>query len=151
MNTVKTATGIKPILYTDGSIANEQESSLTSYCNIWTADPDGSSTSSPSSTYLGPWYPNWSFKQYSDAVAVNGISAGGVDGDAFNGNLAALRTLMGCSTVGIPVISSDNNFIIYPIPAKDNITIENSVLNNNKNEKVLIYNLQGQLMFQQTI
>jgi lysozyme len=151
MNTVKTATGIMPILYTDGSIANEQTSALASYCHIWTADPDGSSTSAPSATYLGPWYPNWSFKQYSDAVPVNGISASGVDGDAFNGTLAALKTLMGCSTVGIPEKVTDNNFIIYPIPANDNITIENSVLNNNKNEEVLIYNLQGQLMFQQTM
>jgi GH25 family lysozyme M1 (1,4-beta-N-acetylmuramidase) len=151
MNTVKTATGITPILYTDGSIANEQESSLASYCNIWTADPDGSATSAPSSTYLGPWYPNWSFKQYSDAVPVNGISASGVDGDSYNGSLAELKTLMGCSTVGIPVKVEDNNFIIYPIPARDNITIENSVLNNNKNEEVLIYNLQGQLMYQQAM
>ncbi|MGD0709896.1 MAG: GH25 family lysozyme [Bacteroidales bacterium] len=151
MNTVKTATGIMPILYTDGSIANEQESSLASYCDIWTADPDGSTTAAPSSTYLGPWYPNWSFKQYSDAVGVTGISAGGVDGDAFNGNLAALKTLMGCGTTAIPEKITDNNFIIYPIPARDNITIENSVLNNNKNEVVLIYNLQGQLLFQQTM
>lgn len=44
---------------------------------------------------------------------------------------------------------SDNNccFNIYPNPANDNIIIENTSLN--KNEEILIYNIQGQLLIQQ--
>lgn len=97
MNTVQAATGITPILYTDGTIANSLNSSLASYCKLWIADPDGSPTISPSSTYLGVWYPTWSFKQYSWTGTVPGISTGSVDLDSFNGNLAALQSLMGCT------------------------------------------------------
>ncbi|MGZ4044172.1 MAG: glycoside hydrolase family 25 protein, partial [Bacteroidia bacterium] len=96
MNTVQSATGITPILYTDGSIANSLGSSLASYCKLWIADPDGSPTVSPSSTYLGVWYPNWSFKQYSWTGTVPGIS-GSVDLDSFNGALQGLKNLMGCT------------------------------------------------------
>lgn len=95
MNTVQTATGIVPILYTSGSIATNLGSSLASYCKLWIADPDGSPTATPPT--LGPWSPNWAFKQYSWTGTVPGIS-GSVDLDSFNGTLAGLKTLMGCST-----------------------------------------------------
>ena len=94
MNTVQTATGIVPILYTSGSIAGTMGSSLASYCKLWIADPDGSSTATPPT--LGPWAPNWSFKQYSWTGAVPGIT-GNVDLDSFHGNLADLLSLMGCT------------------------------------------------------
>ena len=97
MNTVQTATGIVPILYTSGSIASSLGSSLASYCKLWIADPDGSATVAPGASYLGPWNPNWAFKQYSWTGSVPGIS-GSVDMDVFNGTLAGLKSLMGCTT-----------------------------------------------------
>ena len=38
---------------------------------------------------------------------------------------------------------------IYPNPANDNITIENTSLNNIKDAMISIYNIQGQLLIQQ--
>src|ERR1035437_8014738 len=73
MNTVHTATGIMPILYTDGSIANSLGTALVGYCKLWIADPDGSPTALPSTTYQGAWYPNYSFKQYSFNGSVTGV------------------------------------------------------------------------------
>ena len=97
MNTVQTATGIVPILYTSGSIASSLGSSLASYCKLWIADPDGSPTIAPGASYLGAWNPNWAFKQYSWTGTVSGIS-GNVDMDVFNGTLVGLKSLMGCNT-----------------------------------------------------
>jgi GH25 family lysozyme M1 (1,4-beta-N-acetylmuramidase) len=96
MTTVKNATGITPILYTDGSIANSLGSSMASYCNLWIADPDGSATVAPSATYCGVWYPNWSFKQYSWTGTIPGIS-GNVDEDSYNGSLSSLKQLLVCT------------------------------------------------------
>ncbi|MGZ3903076.1 MAG: GH25 family lysozyme [Bacteroidia bacterium] len=96
MNTVQTATGIAPIIYTDGSIANSLGSSLTVY-KLWIADPDGNPTAVPSSTYLGVWNPNYAFKQYSWTGTVPGITGSQVDLDYFNGTLAELKNLMGCN------------------------------------------------------
>ena len=102
MNTVKTATGITPILYTDGSIASSLGSSLASYCDLWIATDNGSATTippspipaSPSNSDLGAWSPNWSFNQYSWTTTVSGIS-GQIDADIFNGTLTDLTSLMG--------------------------------------------------------
>jgi GH25 family lysozyme M1 (1,4-beta-N-acetylmuramidase) len=118
MNTVKAATGITPILYTDGSIANSLGNALVSYCKLWIADPDGSITAAPSTTYLGSWYPTWTFKQYSWTGSVSGIS-GNVDMDSFNGTLADLQNLMNCNSdhtapttiVNIPNTWKTQNFV----------------------------------------
>ncbi len=96
MTTVKNATGITPILYTDGSIANSLGSSMASFCNLWIADPDGSATVAPSATYCGVWFPNWSFKQYSWTGTIPGIS-GNVDVDSYNGTLTSLKQLLVCT------------------------------------------------------
>lgn len=104
MNTVHSATGIMPILYTDGSIANSLGSTLASYCKLWIATNSGSSTTPPSAYDQAAWYPNWSFNQYSWNVTVPGITSGGVDGDVFNGNLAALQSLMGCGSPPPPPV-----------------------------------------------
>lgn len=104
MNTVKTATGITPILYTDGSIASSLGSSLASYCKLWIATDNGSATNippspappSPPSSDLGAWNPNWSFNQYSWTTTVSGIS-GQIDADIFNGTLTDLQNLMVCT------------------------------------------------------
>jgi GH25 family lysozyme M1 (1,4-beta-N-acetylmuramidase) len=107
MNTVKSATGITPILYTDGSIANSLGSSLSSYCKLWIATDNGSSADTtippsiapptPSTYDQGSWYPNWSFNQYSWTTKVHGITTGGVDADIFNGTMTDLTNLMGCT------------------------------------------------------
>lgn len=121
MNTVQAATGIVPILYTSGSIASSLGSSLASYCKLWIADPDGSSTIAPGASYLGVWNPNWAFKQYSWTGTVPGIS-GNVDMDVFNGTLVGLKSLMGCSTTppvchkyytSIPYTTSFENTWLY--------------------------------------
>jgi GH25 family lysozyme M1 (1,4-beta-N-acetylmuramidase) len=91
MTTVQNATGITPVLYTSGGIANYLGSSLHAY-KLWIADPDGSATATPSSTYLGTW-PTWTFKQYSWTGAVSGIS-GNVDMDSFNGDMTAFNNLI---------------------------------------------------------
>ncbi|HXD93164.1 MAG TPA: GH25 family lysozyme [Bacteroidia bacterium] len=105
MNTVKTATGITPILYTDGSIANSlASSSLASYCKLWIATDNGSATTippsplppTPSAYDQGLWNPNWSFNQYSWTTTVSGIS-GQIDADIFNGTLTDLTNLMVCT------------------------------------------------------
>jgi len=144
LSAVKTATGITPILYTDGSIASNLGSSINTY-PLWIADPDGSSTTAPTSD-LGVWT-NWAFKQYSWTGSVSGIS-GDVDLDVFNGDMTALHSLMGCTVTGIADKSSDDNFILYPNPANHNITIENTSANNNEG-LIFIFNLQGQLLMQQ--
>jgi GH25 family lysozyme M1 (1,4-beta-N-acetylmuramidase) len=147
MNTVKTATGITPIIYTDGSIANELTSSIASYCDLWIATDNLSSTTPPSAYDMGPWNPNWSFNQYSWTGTVNGISGtSDVDLDVFNGDMTALKALMGCTTTDVPEKITDNNFILYPNPANDNITIEYSALNTNKDKEALVYNIHGQLL-----
>jgi hypothetical protein len=76
-----------------------------------------------------------------------------------NGNYYVIVSNNGCSsdtsnvititTVGINVISFFNDISIYPNPANDNITIENTSLNNNKDAMISIYKIQGQLLLQQ--
>ncbi|MBS1647129.1 MAG: T9SS type A sorting domain-containing protein [Bacteroidetes bacterium] len=96
-STVQAATGITPIIYTSGSIANSLGSSLATQYKLWVADPDGNPTAAPSSTYLGVWYPNYSFKQYSWTGTVPGISgSGNVDLDYFHGTMSDLTSLMSC-------------------------------------------------------
>jgi len=105
MNTVKTATGITPILYTDGSIAGSLGSSLASYCKLWIATDNGSATTippspvppTPSAADQASWDPNWSFNQYSWTTTVPGVTTGGVDADIFNGTLTDLKNLMVCT------------------------------------------------------
>ena len=147
MNAVKTATGITPIIYTDGSIATSMGSSVTAF-PLWIAAPDGSSTAQPSN--IGVWT-TWAFKQYSWTGTVSGIpgSSGAVDLDVFNGDVTAFNNLMGCAnSVNQPIIHN-SEFIIYPNPANDNITIENTSSTTNQDEMISIYNIQGQLLLQQ--
>ncbi len=151
MTAVKNATGITPILYSDGSIASSLGSSLKTY-PLWMADPDGSYTTPPPASDLGSWT-TWAFKQYNWTATVSGINdAGNVDLDVFNGNMTALNTLMGCSstlaennTAGIRENFVDNNFAVYPNPSNDKITVEYPAFGNN-DEMIEIYNIQGQLL-----
>ncbi len=97
-STVQSLTGVAPLIYTEGSIANYLQSSVTKY-GLWTADPDGSTTATPSSTYLGVWK-TWMFKQYSWNANVPGLaSSPNSDADVFNGDSTAFKTLIGGSAV----------------------------------------------------
>jgi GH25 family lysozyme M1 (1,4-beta-N-acetylmuramidase) len=106
MTTVQNATGIKPILYTDGTYANYLNSSLNTY-GLWTADPDGSTGApNPLATYLGNWT-TYLFKQYSWTGTVSGISGtGDEDLDVFNGTLAQFNALIGANSV-TPVFTAN--------------------------------------------
>jgi len=147
MTTVKNATGIDPVLYTNGSIASYLGSSVNTY-KLWIADPDGSSTAAP--TNIGSWS-TWTFKQYSWTGTVSGItSTTQVDLNVFNGNMAALNTLMGCSTTGISENKSTPNFILYPNPANEKIIVENISVNN-QGETITVYDMQGKLILQQAM
>lgn len=80
MNTVKSETGVEPILYVNSNYANNYLSSSVTNRDIWIAhwtyDPDASPN-------IGIW-DKWAFWQYSNKSSVPGI-AGDVDLDKFNG------------------------------------------------------------------
>ncbi len=157
MNTVQTATGIMPILYTGGSIANQFTSALASYCKLWIATDNGSATTIPPSpppptpsTYdQAAWYPNWSFNQYSWTTTVPGITTGGVDADIFNGTITQLRALMGCNTTGIDQKTLDNAFNIYPNPSSNNFHIDYTGVNGEA--VVYVYDINGRLVLSQNM
>jgi GH25 family lysozyme M1 (1,4-beta-N-acetylmuramidase) len=96
MTTVKNATGINPIIYTDGSYAAYLNSSLNTY-GLWIADPDGSPTAAPTS--IGVWT-TWLFKQYSWTGSVNGVNdPANIDLDVFHGDTTAFNVLIGTSVI----------------------------------------------------
>jgi len=98
-STVQSLTGVAPIIYTEGSIANYLQSSVTKY-GLWTADPDGSATAIPSSTYLGVWGTKWLFKQYTWTATINGLGNNpNSDEDVFNGDSTAFNKLIGGAAV----------------------------------------------------
>jgi len=149
MNTVQTATGITPIIYTNGSIANEFTSALSSYCKLWIATNSGNSSTPPSAYDQAAWNPNWSFNQYSWNVTVNGITSGGVDGDIFNGNITQLKTLMGCTTTGIEQENLNNAFNMYPNPSSTNFHIDYTGVNGEA--VVNVYDINGRLVLTQNM
>ena len=96
MTTVQSATGIAPIIYTDGNYAGYLNSSLNIY-KLWIADPDGSATAQPATT--GVWT-TWTFKQYSWTGTVSGINdPSNVDLDVFNGDTTAFNILIGNTVI----------------------------------------------------
>lgn len=101
MSTVQSATGIAPVIYTDGNYAAYLSSSLSTY-GLWIADPDGSATAPPATT--GSWS-TWEFKQYSWTGAVSGIS-GNVDMDVYNGDTAAFKKTVGSNTLTVNFTAS---------------------------------------------
>jgi len=97
-NAVDSATGIKPIIYTDGSIAGYLNKSLNTY-GLWMADPDNDSLTAPAS--LGVWT-TWKLKQYSwteNVVYAAGNQREQMDADEFNGNKAAFLSFTNCNSV----------------------------------------------------
>ncbi|HTB06944.1 MAG TPA: GH25 family lysozyme [Bacteroidia bacterium] len=102
MQIVYDSTGVKPVLYSDGSYAGSMyQSSITGYGGLWMADPDGNSSTPPATT--GVW-PTWIFKQWSFTATYTGIS-GQVDADVFNGSTTAFNT-MTCSAVSVSFTSN---------------------------------------------
>ena len=65
------------------------------------------------------------------------------------GKTETLKQIINIGTVGILEKNYDNNFVIYPNPANDNITIESTIVN--KDAMISIYNIQGELLLQQTM
>jgi len=142
MNTVQTATGIKPVLYIGASTVSYLNSSLNTY-PLWRDEL----TSMPSApTNLGVWT-TWAFNQYSWSGIVPGIPGSSTDMDVFNGNMAALNTFMGCTTTGIEENNAEDVFVIYPNPSSDFITIETPL--NTDNSELTIYNISGQQIIKQ--
>ncbi|AGB04467.1 lysozyme M1 (1,4-beta-N-acetylmuramidase) [Aciduliprofundum sp. MAR08-339] len=78
-------TGIRPLIYTSSSWAENLAQSITQW-DLWIAEYTGDTSEEPNT---GVW-PSWSFWQYTDSGSVNGIS-GNVDEDIFNGNLETLE------------------------------------------------------------
>ena len=67
-----------------------------------------------------------------------------------NGCVSAPSNIIHVVTVGIVDFKNGNyEVLVYPNPAKDNITVETSVLYNDA--LILIYNIEGQLLTQQTM
>ena len=63
---------VKPIIYTGGGYVRKgMEDDLSTY-NLWLADPDGSSVSTPP-LGMGPWF-QWLFKQYSWSGDIGGVT-----------------------------------------------------------------------------
>ena len=107
MTAVENATGVKPVIYIDGSVAAFLNSSLNTY-PLWIADPDGSATAPPATT--GVWT-TWTFKQYSWTGTVSGISGTGAeDLDVFNGTTTAFNNLIGSNTV-VPAFTASTTTV----------------------------------------
>lgn len=108
METVKTETGVEPVIYTSSDFAtNYLDASLTQY-DLWVAHWTYDINQSPDT---GIW-DHWDFWQYSDSGNVTGIE-GNVDLDIFNGNESEL-----------------SNFIINP--SIEDAVSENAQLQSNK-------------------
>jgi len=145
MSAVQTATGIAPIIYIGPSNANYINSSLNTY-GLWIDDYNSSPANPPPN--IGVWT-TWEFKQYSWTGTVPGISSspGAVDMDVFNGDSIAFNNLIGCTT-DITEKRTLTNFILYPNPAKSNITIEYLSAQEVKGEIISILNMEGQQLVQ---
>jgi GH25 family lysozyme M1 (1,4-beta-N-acetylmuramidase) len=148
MTSVKSQTGITPVLYTAASIAAYMGSAVNVY-PLWIADPDGSSTAPPTS--IGVWT-NWTFKQYSWTGTVNGIATGtSVDLNVFNGDMNAFDAFISCPTGMAAENQKLNRFNLYPNPATELITLENNATDLNQEMTLSVYNMQGRLVIQQTL
>lgn len=97
MDTVKSETGVEPIIYTGSNYANNYLDTSVNVYTLWIAH--WTTADSPNT---GIWS-SWDFWQYSDNGSVSGIS-GDVDMDRFNGDMSKLNTF---------VISFPETFSLY--------------------------------------
>ena len=100
IQTVKSATNVEPLIYTNNDIAtNYLDSSVTSH-DLWIArwsTAFGDPTVDPSSPPSGVWGTNgrtWDLWQYSQSGTVSGIS-GSVNMDVFPGDRTSLKAILG--------------------------------------------------------
>jgi len=142
MNTVQTATGIKPVLYIGATTAGFLNSSLNTY-TLWIDYLCGNPNCAPANT--GVWT-TWGFNQYTWTATVPGIS-GGMDLDVFNGDMTAFNTFMGCSVTGINQTLLNNSFRLYPNPATDEFYIEYSGAN--AAAIINVYDINGKLVLRE--
>src|SRR5207237_1590312 len=89
MNTVQSATGIKPVLYIGSSNCSYVNSSLNTY-PLWRDELCGSPF--PATT-LGVWN-TWAINQYSWTGTVPGIAGSQTDLNLFNGDMTAFNNFM---------------------------------------------------------
>ena len=143
MNTVQSATGIKPVLYIGASTVSYLNSSLNTY-PLWRDEVSGS-PSPP--TNLGVWT-TWAFNQYSWTGTVPGIAGSGTDLNVFNGNMTAFNNFMGCTT-DIKQSNLNNSFVIYPNPASNNFQIDYPTINGEV--VVNIYDINGKIVLSQDL
>jgi GH25 family lysozyme M1 (1,4-beta-N-acetylmuramidase) len=113
MNTVESATGIKPVLYIGSSNCSYVNSSLNIY-PLWRDDLSGTPNTAPAN--IGVWT-TWVFNQYSWTATVPGIAGAQTDVNVFNGDSLAFANFMGCSTTGIPNQNGNQiSLVVYPNP-----------------------------------
>ena len=145
MNTVQSATGIKPVLYIGSSTCSYVGNSLNIY-PLWRDDVNGSTTTPPSN--IGVWT-TWAFNQYSWTGTVNGISGSQTDLDVFNGDVAAFKSFMGCSITGISQNTLDKSLVIYPNPTTNVFHIDYTGVNGDA--VVNVYDINGRLVLSQNM
>ncbi len=139
MNTVQTATGIKPVLYIGASTANYLNSSVNTY-SLWIDYVSGSSTTPPPN--IGVWN-TWTFNQYSWTATVPGIS-GAMDVNVFNGNQQAFDNMMGCLTTGFEQTRLNNSFHVYPNPSSTEFYVDYDGINGGAT--INLYDVNGRLV-----
>jgi len=144
MNTVQSATGIKPVLYIGASNCGYVNSSLNIY-PLWRDELCGGPCAP---TNIGVWT-TWAFNQYSWTATVPGIAGSQTDVNVFNGNMAAFNNFMGCTTTGIKQNNLNAVFAIYPNPASHNFQIDYPAATGEV--AVTIYDINGKIILNQTI
>lgn len=143
MNTVQSATGIKPVLYIGSSNCSYVNSSLNTY-PLWRDDVNGSTTIPPAN--IGVWT-TWAINQYSWTGTVNGIAGSTTDLDVFNGDITTFNSFMGCSATGVNLTLLNNSFVIYPNPASTSFHIDYTGINGQS--IVNVYDINGKLVLSQ--
>ncbi|MEO7214199.1 GH25 family lysozyme [Mucilaginibacter sp.] len=132
MTVVQNKTGIAPIIYTTGTVVqNNLNSSLNKY-KLWIATYGKTGPSNPLTPppNLGVWT-TWAFNQYSQTEThVPGVST--VDLDVFNGDRAAFDDLIGTNALKSDLTITANTQLVSPttVNAGGNIKVECSEDNN---------------------
>lgn len=124
METVKSATGVEPLIYTNlNFILNHLDQSVTSYdlwIAYWTCDPTPTYDIPPTGSF-----PNWSFWQYQAPSACGSYSIpgieGGVDLNIFNGK----KETLGSYTSDAPLwVSLTSDYYQAPIPYYADLSVD---------------------------
>jgi hypothetical protein len=83
---------------------------------------------------------------------VPGISAQ-VDMNVYNGDINAFHTLIGCLATGVNEAGGPAgiSFKVYPNPANESVTIENTSPGTAEDIRVSVYDMQGRLLADQML